>query len=120
MLSIGLAKSAVSFCQTGVDRLSEAESQFWQWWQNGGDVEFAREKGLINGNATVAGTGSEGSSGSDPSEATGPERLVSPGDAEFDAAADIESALPTRTVDAATEEGEREEASEADEKDIPF
>lgn len=35
------------FGEKGVERWQEAESQFWAWWNNGGDVEFAREKGLL-------------------------------------------------------------------------
>lgn len=41
----------------GADRISAAEMAFWNWWGNGGDTEFARERGLTNGNAPIAGTG---------------------------------------------------------------
>lgn len=38
----------------GADRISEAEMRFWAWWKNGGDAEFARERGLIR--EPIAGT----------------------------------------------------------------
>lgn len=37
----------------GADRISDAETKFWAWWQGGGDAEFARERGL---NAPVTGS----------------------------------------------------------------
>jgi hypothetical protein len=33
--------------EKAVDRISEAETAFWSWWGKGGDVEFAREKGVL-------------------------------------------------------------------------
>jgi hypothetical protein len=53
----------------GADRLSDAETRFWQWWQCDGQDEFARERGLIRGDATTAGRGGEGDRGGDPGEA---------------------------------------------------
>ena len=47
----------------GADRISDAETRFWAWWNDGGQEEFARERGLIRGDATTAGVGSEGSRG---------------------------------------------------------
>jgi len=32
--------------EAGVDRISEAETKFWEYWRNGGEIEFAREKGI--------------------------------------------------------------------------
>lgn len=55
----------------GADRISDAEAQFWSAWANGLDVEYARERGLIGGNATSAGSGGEGTGGSDPGEESG-------------------------------------------------
>jgi hypothetical protein len=78
----------------GADRLSDAETRFWQWWQCDGQDEFARERGVIpsirvttelltgdaaepyrrvlekaSGHASNAGRGSEGDRGGDPGEA---------------------------------------------------
>jgi len=39
----------------GADRISDAEAQFWSWWGGGGDVEYARERGLTHGAAGVSG-----------------------------------------------------------------
>lgn len=44
----------------GADRISEAEARFWKEWRDGGEEQFARERGLIRGDATTAGVGSEG------------------------------------------------------------
>lgn len=53
----------------GADRISDAETRFWGWWNDGGERVFAHEKGLTGGNATAAGTGSDGAGGFDPGEA---------------------------------------------------
>jgi hypothetical protein len=50
----------------GVDRIAEAELKFWGWWKNGGETEFATEKGY--GNAPVAGDGSEVPGDGDPDD----------------------------------------------------
>jgi hypothetical protein len=80
--------------EAGADRISDAEMRFWSWWNGGGDKEFARERGLIRGDATTAGTGSESAGGGDPGEAPGPDNLVSAGDAEFNPAEAGEVAIP--------------------------
>lgn len=50
----------------GYDRYQEAETKFWAWWNNKGMAEFAAEKGITNGPATIPGTDgpSGGESGS--------------------------------------------------------
>jgi hypothetical protein len=40
----------------GADRISDAETRFWGWWRDGGEEEYARERGLIRGDASDAGT----------------------------------------------------------------
>lgn len=55
--------------RAGADRLSEAETRFWQYWSAGGEVEFAQERGLIRGDATSAGR----ASGAAPAAAGGAE-----------------------------------------------
>jgi hypothetical protein len=43
----------------GAERIHNAETAFWAWWQAGGDATFAAERGLGgNGNATEPGPGS--------------------------------------------------------------
>jgi hypothetical protein len=42
----------------GADRISDAETRFWSYWRDGGEEEFARERGLIRGDATSARPGS--------------------------------------------------------------
>lgn len=52
----------------GADRISDAECKFWAWWKDGGEAEFARERGVTNGNAAPGGPGSEDPGTVDPSE----------------------------------------------------
>ncbi|AMV23444.1 hypothetical protein VT84_03475 [Gemmata sp. SH-PL17] len=80
--------------EAGADRISEAEMRFWSWWNAGGDKEFARERGLIRGDETTAGTGSDSAGVVSPSEAFGPQGLASPGDAEFNPPASVGNEIP--------------------------
>lgn len=43
-----------------VQKIEDAGIAFWSWWNAGGQEDFAREKGLANGNGVAAGTGNEG------------------------------------------------------------
>jgi len=52
-----------------VQKIEDAGIAFWSWWNAGGQEEFAREKGLANGNGVAAGTGSEGAEPIEPGEA---------------------------------------------------
>jgi hypothetical protein len=45
--------------QAGADRISEAETNFWGWWQKGGKEEFAKEKGY-GVQAVAGGTEADG------------------------------------------------------------
>ncbi|HEY1190447.1 MAG TPA: hypothetical protein VGE74_22630 [Gemmata sp.] len=55
----------------GADRISDGETKFWGWWNGGGEREFARERGLIGGDATTTRVDREGSGGGDPCQTTG-------------------------------------------------
>jgi len=42
----------------GADRISEAETKFWAYWRDGGESEFAAERGITNGAQAEPGPGS--------------------------------------------------------------
>jgi hypothetical protein len=50
------------------EKIEDAGIKFWAWWGAGGQVEFAKEKGLTNGNDSPAGTGNENPPTIDPGE----------------------------------------------------
>jgi hypothetical protein len=52
------------------DRWTEAETRFWAWWQGGGELEFAREKGVAV-DETLEGTANQSAGSRDPEPAAG-------------------------------------------------
>jgi hypothetical protein len=56
----------------GYDRYQEAETKFWTWWNSKGMAEFAAEKGITNGPATLPGNDSPSGSESQPDDAGEP------------------------------------------------
>jgi hypothetical protein len=58
--------------EKGYDRYQEAETKFWTWWNNKGMAEFAAEKGITNGPATLPGNDGPGGSESQPDDASEP------------------------------------------------
>lgn len=55
-------KDIKGFGDAAVERWTDAETRFWDWWKNkGGETEFAAEKGVLtDADATAAGSGGEG------------------------------------------------------------
>lgn len=58
-------KDVKGFGDAAMERWTDAETKFWDWWRNkGGEREFAIEKGVLtDADATPAGDGGEGAGG---------------------------------------------------------
>ena len=65
----------------GYDRWCEAETQFWAWWQRGGDAEFAIEMGVTS-NEAASGTPGPSGSESEPDTVSEPAAAPEPEPAE--------------------------------------
>ena len=65
----------------GYDRWCEAETQFWAWWQRGGDAEFAIEMGVTS-NEAASGTPGPSGSESEPDAVSEPAAAPEPEPAE--------------------------------------
>lgn len=54
-------KDFKKFGDAAADRFDEAQTKFWAHWSNGGQQEFAAERGIVtDGDAPAAGVGSQG------------------------------------------------------------
>lgn len=103
-------KDFKGFGDKGMDRWQEADTAFWKWWSNGGNMEFAAEKGFSNGDATAAGTGSEGAGDGNAGD-NGEAATIPIGEGEH-AAAESEASEPAGEA-AAAPDAEDEGAVEA-------